>query len=153
MRIATLALEHSTAEYCAPVWCRSAHTRLIDPAINDALRIVTGCLHPTPADTLPILAGIQPAELHRNGATLSLARHAMEPGHRLHLALTPHRMQTHGASNQDTHLHPLHNISSVYLTTTYVRRSRQITNGMRSGRTTPQDSAFSSPTPAPTPPE
>ena len=21
---------------CAPVWCRSAHTRLIEPAINDA---------------------------------------------------------------------------------------------------------------------
>ena len=54
---------HSTAKYCAPVWCRSAHTRLIDPTINDALRIVTGCLRPTPADNLPILAGIQPAEL------------------------------------------------------------------------------------------
>ena len=49
LRIATLALMHSTAEYCAPVWCCSAHTRLIDPAINDALRIVTGCLRPTPA--------------------------------------------------------------------------------------------------------
>jgi len=34
---------HSTAEYCSPVWCRSAHTCLIDPAINDALRIVTEC--------------------------------------------------------------------------------------------------------------
>ena len=42
LRTATLALVHSTAEYCAPVWCRSAHTRLIDPTINDALRIVTG---------------------------------------------------------------------------------------------------------------
>ena len=58
LRIATLALVHSTTEYCAPVWCRSAHTRLIDPAINDALRIVTRCLRPTPADNLPILAGI-----------------------------------------------------------------------------------------------
>ena len=58
-------LVHSTAEYCAGVWCRSAHTRLIDPAINDALRIVTGCLRPTPADNLPILAGIQRAELLR----------------------------------------------------------------------------------------
>ena len=57
LRTATLALVHSTAEYCAPVWCRSAHTRLIDPTINDALRIVTGCLRPTPADNLPILAG------------------------------------------------------------------------------------------------
>jgi len=79
---------HSTAEHCAPVWCRSAHTRLIEPAINDALRIVTGCLRPTPVDNLPILAGIQPAELRRNGAALSLARRAMEPGHLLHSALT-----------------------------------------------------------------
>ena len=88
MRTATLALVHSTAEYCAPVLCRSTHTRLIDPAINAILRIVTGCLRPTPADNLPILAGIQPAELHRKGATLSLARRAMEPGHLLHSALT-----------------------------------------------------------------
>jgi len=88
LRIATLALVHSTAEYCAPVWCRSAHTRLIDPVINDALRFVTGCLRPTPADNLPILAGIQPAELRRNGATLSLARRAMEPEHLLHSTLT-----------------------------------------------------------------
>jgi len=41
LQTATLALVHSSAEYCAPVWCRSAHTRLIDPAITDALRIVT----------------------------------------------------------------------------------------------------------------
>jgi len=41
--------------------------------LNDALRIVFGCLHPTPADNLPILAGIQPVELRRNGITLSLA--------------------------------------------------------------------------------
>jgi len=71
-----------------PVWCCSAHTCLIDPAINDALRIVTGCLHPTLVGNLPILAGIQPAELRRNGATLSLARRAMEPGHLLHSVLT-----------------------------------------------------------------
>jgi len=49
-----------------------AHTHLIDATINDALQIVTGCLHPTPANNLPILAGIQLAELRRNGATLSL---------------------------------------------------------------------------------
>jgi len=88
LRTATLALVHSTAEYCAPVWCRSAHTRLIDPTINGALRIVTGCLRPTPKDTLPILAGIQPAELRRSGTKLSLGRRAMEPGHLLHSALT-----------------------------------------------------------------
>ena len=88
LRIATLALVHSIVEYCAPVWCRSAHARLNDPAINDALRIVTGCLRPTPADNLPILAGIQPAELRRSVTTLSLGRRAMEPGHLLHSTLT-----------------------------------------------------------------
>jgi len=88
LRTATLAMVHSTAEYCAPVWCRSAHTRLIDPTINDALRIVTGCLCLTPADNLPILAGIQPAELLRRGAIPSLGPRAMEPGHLLHSALT-----------------------------------------------------------------
>ena len=49
---------------------------------------MTGCLCPTPSDNLPTLAGIQPAELRRIGATLSLARRAIEPGHLLHLALT-----------------------------------------------------------------
>jgi len=88
LRIATLARVHSTAEYCAPIWCRSAHNRLIGRAINDALGIMTGCLRPTPADNLPVLAGIQHAELLRNGATLSLARRAMEPGRQLHSALT-----------------------------------------------------------------
>ena len=73
LRIATLSLVYSTAEYCAPVWCRSAHARLIDSVLNDALRIVTGCLRPTPTDYLPVLSGIQPAELRRLGATLSLA--------------------------------------------------------------------------------
>ena len=88
LRTATLALVHSTAQYCAPVWCRSVHTRLIDPTINDALRIVTGHLRPTPADNLPILAGSQPTELRRNGATLSLTRRVIEPGHLLNPALT-----------------------------------------------------------------
>jgi len=84
----TLAVLHSTAEYCTPVWCRSAHTHLIHPAINDALRIVTGWLRPAPADNLLIPAGIQPAELRRNGDTLSLGRLAMVPGHLLRSELT-----------------------------------------------------------------
>ena len=143
LRTATPALVHSTAEYCTPVWCRSAHTHLINPTISDTLRIVTGCLCPIPADNLPILAGIQPAELRRIEATLSLGRRAMEPGHLLHSAQTVHRAQLHGASNRDTHLYPPHNNSSVFLTITiHVRRSGRIINGMRCGQTTPQDSAL-----------
>ena len=29
---------HSTAEYCAPVWCRTAHPPCTHLAINDALQ-------------------------------------------------------------------------------------------------------------------
>ena len=82
LRTATLSLVYFTAEHCAPVWCCSTHTRLIDSVLNNALRIVTGCLRPTPTDHLPILSGIQPAELHQLGATLSLAhRGSLDPDH------------------------------------------------------------------------
>ena len=82
LRTAALSLVYSTAEYCAPVWCCSAHTRLVDSVLNDALRIVTGCLRPTPTDYLPVLAGIQPVELRRLGATPSLAyRGSLDPDH------------------------------------------------------------------------
>ena len=77
LQTATLTLVHSTTEYCAPAWRRSAHTRLFDLAINDDLRTVIRYLRSTLADKLPILAGIQPAELRRKGAMLSLARYSM----------------------------------------------------------------------------
>ena len=80
LRIATLSLVYSTAEYCAAVWCRSAYTRHIDSVLNDALRIVTGCLRPTPTDHLPIISGIQPAKLCQMGVTTSLAnRGSLDP--------------------------------------------------------------------------
>ena len=85
LRITTLSLVYSSAEYCAPVWCRSANTRLIDSVLNNALRMVTGCLRPTPTDHLPVLSDIQPAELRRLGATLSLAHRAsQDPDHILY---------------------------------------------------------------------
>ena len=68
LNIATLSLVHSTAEYCVPVWCCSVHTCLIDSVLNETLLIVTGCLCPT--DHLPVLSGIQPAELRQMGVTL-----------------------------------------------------------------------------------
>jgi len=147
LRIATLALMHSTAEYRAPVWCRSAHTCLIDPAINDSLRIVTGCPCLTPADNHPILAGIQPAELRLIGATLSLARRAMEPGHLLHLALT------RPSSANARHLKSRHPFvpTAQHLTTLFDNNNIQSAqwadhqwNAER--QTAPQDSAFSSQT-------
>ena len=47
------------------------------------------CLRPSPTDNLPVLSGIQPAELRPQGATLSLAnRSYLDPGHILHGQLT-----------------------------------------------------------------
>ena len=70
---------------CALVWYSSAHTRLIDSVLNDAMRIITGCLRLTPMNYLPILAGIQPVELSRQEAILSLAyQNLMNPKHQLH---------------------------------------------------------------------
>ena len=59
----SLSLVYSITEYCLSVWCRSAHTHLIDSVLNKALRMVTVCLRPTPTDYLSMLLGIQPAEL------------------------------------------------------------------------------------------
>ena len=65
LRTAALSLIYSTAEYFASAWCRSAHTLLIDSVLNDSLRIVTGCLRPTPTDNPSVLSVIQPAGLRR----------------------------------------------------------------------------------------
>ena len=80
-------LLHSTAYYCAPVWCCSAHTCLIDPAIKDALWTMTGFLRLAPADNFPFLAGTQSSDLRRNGATVSLVRRPTEPWHLFRSAL------------------------------------------------------------------
>ena len=58
---------------------------LKNTVLNDALRTVTGCLRPTPTDHLPVLSGIQPAELRRLGATLFLAHcGSLDPDHILY---------------------------------------------------------------------
>ena len=67
LRTTALSLIYSTAEYCALALCRSAHTRLINSVLNYALPSVTGCLRPIPTDNLPVLSGIRPAVLPRQG--------------------------------------------------------------------------------------
>ena len=63
-------------------YSHSPHRQLVERP----LRIVTGCLRPTPTDHLPILSGIQPSELCRICATLSLA-HRGSLDHILHVLL------------------------------------------------------------------
>jgi len=95
LRTAILALIHSAAEYCAPVWCHSKPTRFVDEPIHDALRLVTRCLRPTPIDNLFVLADITPTELRQKRATLSLARRAMNREYIFHdrLLFTPTTQQ------------------------------------------------------------
>lgn len=105
LRISTVALVFSTAEYCAPAWCRSPHARKVDTAINTALRTITGCLNSTPVYHLPTLAGIAPAGLRREAATLALARKAQRCNwHILHntttTALPPHRLKSRHPYNK-----------------------------------------------------
>ena len=59
-------------------WCHNLHADT-----SEAF-----CTKVSPIHSCTLLAGIQPAELRRNGATLSLTRRDMEPGHLLHSALT-----------------------------------------------------------------
>ena len=67
----------------------------------------------------------------------------MEPEHLLHSVLT---------SNRPTHLYPPPHNSSVHLTTTEMRRSGQVTDGMRSCWRALRDSILSSPTDGTDPP-
>ena len=53
------------AEYCAPVWSRSAHTNLVDVKLRDSMRTITGCLKSTPTQWLPVLSRITPPHLRR----------------------------------------------------------------------------------------
>ncbi|CAM4608619.1 unnamed protein product [Leuciscus chuanchicus] len=92
-------------EYCAPAWCRSPHARKVNTAINTALRTITGCLNSTPVYHLPTLAGIAPAGLRREAATLALARKAQRYNwHILHntttTALPLHRLKSRHPYNK-----------------------------------------------------
>ena len=75
LRSTALALCYSTAEYACPVWERSAHAKKIDPAINATCRLVTGCLRPTPTDSLYLLSGIAPPEIRRSTASSRERQH------------------------------------------------------------------------------
>ena len=66
IRTTALALCHSTAEYAAPVWERSAYAHLLNTELNQACRAITGCLRPTNVENLYLLAGIAPPEIRRN---------------------------------------------------------------------------------------
>ncbi len=48
LHTSSVALAYSTAEYAAPVWSHSVHSPKIDIVLNDAMRLISGCLRSTP---------------------------------------------------------------------------------------------------------
>ena len=152
LRVADNALVHSTTVHCAPVWCCSAHTPLS-----------------TPPSTMPCEWCMGVCVLHQqttfqsSQASNLLSFVAKEPHcvyhavpWSLNICSTQRppmdRVEMHSALNRVTRLYPPHTNSSFYgAKLTYVWRCGLITNGMQSGQTTSQGSAFSFPTPAPVP--
>ena len=78
LRSSALALCYSVGEYCAPVWARSAHTKLVDVQLNTSMRLITGTLRPTPLPWLPVLSNIEPPPLRRKAAVDKLISKATD---------------------------------------------------------------------------
>jgi len=72
LRTSAMALVYSAAEYCAPAWTRSTHSKNIDTQLNRTMRIISGTVKSTQIQWLPVLANITPADLRRKAATHSL---------------------------------------------------------------------------------
>ena len=72
LRTGVLALVYSAAEYASPAWCRSTHTNKLDVALNDTMRIITGCMRPTETTFLPVLAGITPPDIRREACVANI---------------------------------------------------------------------------------
>ena len=66
LRTTALALSYSTAEYCCAVWGNSCHAKKVNAELNNACRVITGNLRPTPLTSLYRVAGIAPPEIRRD---------------------------------------------------------------------------------------
>ena len=66
IRTTALALSYSTADYAAPVWARSGHAKNLDPELNQACQVVTGCLKHTNVEDLYFISGIAPPAIRRD---------------------------------------------------------------------------------------
>lgn len=105
LRVSTLALLVSPAEYCAPVWTQCAHTNKLNTPFNEALRTISGCIRSTRTSFLPILAGIESLENRRRNACQRLFHLASDQDHPLHQMMYCSRKLSRLRSR-----HPLRNL-------------------------------------------
>ena len=68
LQTAALAIVYSSAEYAIPIWSLSSHAKKLDVSLIDTMRIITGCVKPTPTQLLSVRLEIAPAKLSRNYA-------------------------------------------------------------------------------------
>nr|CAI5850760.1 unnamed protein product [Callosobruchus analis] len=78
LRTSSLALVNSTAEYCAPVWLNSCHTKVADVQLNNTMRLISGAVCPTPTYWLPLLSNLYPPQVRRTGALVKEFRKLQE---------------------------------------------------------------------------
>lgn len=70
LRITTQSMIMSVAEYCAPVWMHSVHTKTVDTQINVAMRIICGAVDSTPIPWLHVMSNIAPSHIRRQEIAL-----------------------------------------------------------------------------------
>ena len=80
--IIALALCHSAAEYCAPVWSRSAHTSHVDVRLNStiSLSLLPSVLHLSHG--FQCSPTIEPPALRRKAATDKLVEKIVMAAHK-----------------------------------------------------------------------
>lgn len=98
LRVSSLSLVYSTADYCSPVWLNSAHVKLVDTQLNNSMRNITGTVRSTPTPWLPVLSNIPPPDLRRKQFLVREYQKAKNsPGTPLHEDLEvnhPHRLRS-----------------------------------------------------------
>ena len=84
-RTAAPVIVYSSEEYATPVQSRGFHIKKLDICLNDTMKIITGCVKPTPAHLPYVLSGIAPAKLRRSYVTNKKSYHAwVNQQHPLH---------------------------------------------------------------------
>ena len=76
LQTSAVSLVYAPAEYCAPTWSHSTHTKKIDVALNSTMRIVSSCLRSTPVDYLPVVSGSAPPDIRRTSHPLKICAKA-----------------------------------------------------------------------------
>jgi len=109
VRTATLTRRPSTVHHALSE--RSSHCKKLDTTLNDAMRVITGCLRSTPVSNIQVLPGIAPPAIRRREKTGQRIAKAKEDGsHLLHETVTKNRRNQHLKSRKPLHQQKAGNI-------------------------------------------